>query len=161
MLFTITHARLITLKGVYERIRTKFSIKNAKQSQFLCIFHPEMKITLKNKANSNPIQTQTNPIMNQKSGGQSQFKPKQSQFKEFFEEKNNEHISRYKKTEFGFYSYMCYYIKEPQKIAFVTRTSEIFSGKAEGQNRRRHSQSYVEDTFWPDNVAGANCSRSQ
>ncbi|MHC4534139.1 MAG: hypothetical protein ACYS6K_09315 [Planctomycetota bacterium] len=40
------------------------------------------------------------------------------------------------------------------------RTSEIFSGKAEGQNRRRHSQSYVEDEVWPDNAAGGDCSRS-
>jgi hypothetical protein len=39
------------------------------------------------------------------------------------------------------------------KIAFVTRTSEIFSALAEGQNRHRHSQSYVEDEFWPDNAA--------
>jgi hypothetical protein len=52
-------------------------------------------------------------------------------------------------------------IKGASKIAFVTRTSEIFTGKAEGQNRRRHSQSYVEDEFWPDNAAGGNCSRSQ
>ncbi|MBN1806136.1 MAG: hypothetical protein JW837_12880, partial [Sedimentisphaerales bacterium] len=50
---------------------------------------------------------------------------------------------------------------EPLKIAFVMRTSEIFSGKAEGQNRRRRSQSYVEDVFWPDNAAGGNCSRSK
>ena len=52
-------------------------------------------------------------------------------------------------------------LREPLKIAFVTRTSEIFSGKAEGQNRRRRSQSYVEDEFWPDNATGENCSRSQ
>jgi hypothetical protein len=55
-----------------------------------------------------------------------------------------------------FYNY-----RGPLKIAFVTRTCEIFSGKAEGQNRRRHSQSYVEDEFWPDNAAGGDCSRSQ
>ncbi len=52
-------------------------------------------------------------------------------------------------------------LREPLKIAFVTRTSEIFSGKAEGQNRRKRSQSYVEDEFWPDNATGENCSRSQ
>jgi hypothetical protein len=33
------------------------------------------------------------------------------------------------------------------KIAFVTRTSESFSRKAEVQNRRSSSQSYVEDEF--------------
>ncbi|MCD4825200.1 MAG: hypothetical protein K8S55_11375 [Phycisphaerae bacterium] len=37
--------------------------------------------------------------------------------------------------------------REPLKIAFVARTSEIFAGKAEGQNRRRRSHSYVEDDF--------------
>jgi hypothetical protein len=41
------------------------------------------------------------------------------------------------------------------------RTSEIFSALAEGQNRRRHSQSYVKDEFWPDNAADGDCSRSQ
>jgi hypothetical protein len=51
-------------------------------------------------------------------------------------------------------------LRVPLKIAFVMRTSEIFSGKAEGQNRRRRSQSYVEDEFWPDNAGGGNCSRS-
>jgi hypothetical protein len=35
----------------------------------------------------------------------------------------------------------------PLKIAFVTRTSEIFSGKAEGQNRRRHSQAISRTLF--------------
>jgi len=52
-------------------------------------------------------------------------------------------------------------IREPLKIAFVTRTCEIFSGKAEGQNRRRHSQSYVEDEVWPDNAAGGDFCCSQ
>jgi hypothetical protein len=52
-------------------------------------------------------------------------------------------------------------LRESLKIAFVTKTSEIFSGKAEGQNRRSHSQSYVEDEFWPDNAVGGNCSRLQ
>jgi hypothetical protein len=47
--------------------------------------------------------------------------------------------------------------RESLKIAFVTRTSEIFSDKAEGQNRRRNSHSYVEDEFWPDNAVGGNC----
>jgi hypothetical protein len=53
------------------------------------------------------------------------------------------------------------YVRGPHKIAFVTRTCEIFSGKAEGQKRHRHSQSYVEDAFWPDNAAGGDCSRSK
>jgi hypothetical protein len=46
------------------------------------------------------------------------------------------------------------------KTAFVVRTSEVFSRKAEVQNRRRRSQSYVEDEFCADNVARGNCSRS-
>jgi hypothetical protein len=37
---------------------------------------------------------------------------------------------------------------------------KIFSGKAEVQNRHRHSQNYVEDAFWPDNAAGGNFCRS-
>jgi hypothetical protein len=39
--------------------------------------------------------------------------------------------------------------REPLKIAFVTRTSEIFVSEAEVQNRRRRSCNYVEDDFWP------------
>ena len=35
--------------------------KNAKQTQFFPVFNPKMKISIKNKPNSNPIQTQTNP----------------------------------------------------------------------------------------------------
>ena len=31
-------------------------------------------------------------------------------------------------------------LREPLKIAFITRTSEIFSALAEGQNRHRHSR---------------------
>jgi hypothetical protein len=46
------------------------------------------------------------------------------------------------------------------KTAFVARTSEIFSHKAEVQNRRRRSQNYVEDEFCADNAARGNCSRS-
>ncbi len=76
LLAFLSGARIITLKGIYERIRTKFSIKNAKQTQFFRVFHPKMMISLKNKANSNPIQSQTNPILAQKSGWQTQFKPK-------------------------------------------------------------------------------------
>ena len=59
--------------------------------------------------------------------------------------------------------------REPVKIAFITRPSdtkrsgepgtEIFAGKADGQNSHRRSQSYVEDRFWPDNAASRNCSR--
>ena len=33
------------------------------------------------------------------------------------------------------------------KTAFVTRMSDIYSRKAEVQNRRRRSQNYVEDEF--------------
>jgi hypothetical protein len=40
-------------------------------------------------------------------------------------------------------------IWEPLKIAFVTRTSEIFVSEAEVKNRRRRSFNYVEDDFWP------------
>jgi hypothetical protein len=47
------------------------------------------------------------------------------------------------------------------KAAFVARTSEIFSRKAEVQNRRRSSQSYVEDEFCADNAVRGNYSRSQ
>ncbi len=39
--------------------------------------------------------------------------------------------------------------REPLKIAFVTRTSEIFVSEAEVKNRRRRSCNYVEDDFWP------------
>ncbi len=39
--------------------------------------------------------------------------------------------------------------REPLKIAFVTRTSEIFVSEAEVKNRRRRSFNYVEDDFWP------------
>jgi hypothetical protein len=53
------------------------------------------------------------------------------------------------------------YTRSGFKTAFVTRTSEIYSRKAEVQNRRRHSQSYVEDEFCADNTARVNCSRSQ
>jgi hypothetical protein len=35
----------------------------------------------------------------------------------------------------------------PRKIAFVTRKCEIFSDKAEGQNRRRHSQAISRTHF--------------
>jgi hypothetical protein len=48
----------------------------------------------------------------------------------------------------------------PLKIAFVTRTSEIFSGKAEGQIRRRHSQNFVEDDFDLITPPSGDCSRS-
>ncbi len=47
------------------------------------------------------------------------------------------------------------------KTAFIARTSEIFYSKAEVQNRRRRSQSYVEDEFCADNAARENCRRSQ
>ena len=40
-------------------------------------------------------------------------------------------------------------LRVPLKIAFVTRTSEIFDSEAEVKNRRRHSCNYVEDDFWP------------
>ncbi|GEM_PF-1457225 len=40
-------------------------------------------------------------------------------------------------------------MREPLKIAFVTRTSEIFVSEAEVKNRRRRSFNYVEDDFWP------------
>jgi hypothetical protein len=40
-------------------------------------------------------------------------------------------------------------IREPLKIAFVTRTSEIFVSEAQVKNRRRRSCNYVEDDFWP------------
>jgi hypothetical protein len=65
--------------------------KNAKQTQFfegrnlwkMFIYRGLQKKTpsggVKNKPNSNPIQTQSKPILAQKSGGQSQFKPKQTQ----------------------------------------------------------------------------------
>jgi hypothetical protein len=46
-----------------------------KQTQFFTIFHPKTTIPPKNKANSNPIQSQTNPILAQKSGGQTQTNP--------------------------------------------------------------------------------------
>jgi hypothetical protein len=45
-----------------------FQQKNAKQTQFFPVFQPKMAILQKNKANSNPIQTQTNPILAQKQG---------------------------------------------------------------------------------------------
>jgi hypothetical protein len=40
-------------------------------------------------------------------------------------------------------------LREPLKIAFVTRTSEIFVSEAEVKNRCRRSFNYVEDDFWP------------
>jgi len=67
-----------------------------KQTQFFPVFHPKTTIPQKNKANTNPIQsqfwpknqgakpiqtqykpkrTQTNPIMNQKSGGKANSNP--------------------------------------------------------------------------------------
>ena len=46
------------------------------------------------------------------------------------------------------------------KTAFVARMSDIYSRKAEVQNRRRRSQSYVEDEFCADNTARGDCSRS-
>ena len=65
---------------LYERIRTKFSTNYAKQTQFFSVFNLKIMISLKNKPNSKPIQSQTKPIMSQKLGGQSQFKAKQTQF---------------------------------------------------------------------------------
>ena len=79
-----------TLKDLYERIRTKFSTKNAKQSQSQVLriwlssltttkygtgTFGEMRKQTQFKANSNPIQSQSNPILAQKSGGQSQTNP--------------------------------------------------------------------------------------
>ena len=84
-----TH-KFITLLGIYERIRTKFSTNYAKQtqSQVLRIWlsslttskygtetFGEMGKQSQYKANSNPIQSQTKPILAQKSGGQTHFKP--------------------------------------------------------------------------------------
>jgi hypothetical protein len=40
-------------------------------------------------------------------------------------------------------------LREPLKIAFVTRTSEVFVSEAEVKNRRRRSFNYVEDDFGP------------
>ena len=48
----------------------------AKQTQFFRVFHPKTTISPKNKANSNPIQTQSKPILAQKLGG---AKPIQTQ----------------------------------------------------------------------------------
>lgn len=39
------------------------------------------------------------------------------------------------------------YQRQPLKIAFVARTSEIVSDKAEAKNRRRRGLSHVEDGF--------------
>jgi hypothetical protein len=50
-----------------------------KTNPIFLIFRLKMMISLKNKPNSNPKQTQSNPILAQKSGWQSQTNPKQSQ----------------------------------------------------------------------------------
>jgi hypothetical protein len=73
--FLLKIIEFITLKELYERFRTKFSANFAKQSQFFPIFQPKMMISLKNKPNSKPKQTQTKPILAQKAGGQSQTNP--------------------------------------------------------------------------------------
>jgi hypothetical protein len=57
---------------------------------FLCktnpifrIFRLKSMISLKNKPNSNPIQTQTKPFLGQYRGWQSQFKAKQTQYQRY------------------------------------------------------------------------------
>ena len=79
LVFMLNNFEFITLKDLYERIRTKFSANYTKQTQFFPIFQPKTTIPPKNKPNSNPIQSQSKPILAQKSGGQSQFKPNQTQ----------------------------------------------------------------------------------
>jgi len=52
-------------------------------------------------------------------------------------------------------------LRGPLKIAFQTKTSELFAGKAEGQNGPEAMLFTVEDAFWPDNVASGERSRLQ
>jgi hypothetical protein len=51
-----------------------------KTNPIFLIFSLKIKISPKNKPNSNPIQTQSKPILAQYQGWQSQFKAKQTQF---------------------------------------------------------------------------------
>ena len=66
--------KFITLKGVrknsYEIFRKLF-----KTNPIFARIGLKTRISMKNKANSNPIQSQTKPILGKKLGGQSQNKP--------------------------------------------------------------------------------------
>ena len=75
LVFMLNNFEFITLKDLYERIRTKFSANYTKQTQFFPIFQPKTTIPPKNKPNSNPIQSQSKPILAQKLGGQTQTNP--------------------------------------------------------------------------------------
>jgi len=84
--FMLKILEFTTLKDLYERIRTKFSAKKTKQTQFLWVFCLETAIPLENKANSKLNQNLSSigayllfcrgANFGLKIRGQSQFKPK-------------------------------------------------------------------------------------